>query len=100
MVASAICILAFLSSFLAGRYALWAGVAAAMGTGYFYGIIRANIPSPIVQFIFDAALAGLYLATLTRRTNAVQRFKLRPLMPWVICLIGWPTLLLLVPVQH
>ena len=100
MLALAVCILAFAVTFLATRYALWAGVTAVLGWGYLYGIIRANIPDLLAQFVFDAALAALFLATVTRRTNAVQRFKLRRLTPWVACLVGWPTLLLLVPAQH
>jgi len=100
MLAIAICIIAFVATFLCARYVLWAGVAATMAFGYLYGIIRANVPDPIAQFVFDAALAGLFFATMTKRVNAVQRFKLRRLMPWVICLAGWPTLLLLVPSQH
>jgi O-antigen ligase len=71
-----------------------------MGVGYFYGIIRANIPSPIAQFVYDAALAGLFLAALTKGLDASQRARVRSMMPWVICLIGWPTMLLLVPSQN
>jgi len=100
MVAIGICIVAFLVSFLATRYALWAGVAAVFGWGYLYGIIRANVGSPVAQFVFDVAFAGLFLAAVTRPVNAIQRYRLRGLMPWVVCLIGWPTALLLVPSQH
>ncbi len=100
MLAIAVCIFAFLLSFVAARYALWAGVATTIGWGYLYGILRANIEDPVAQFVFDAALGGLFLATVARRTNAIQRLKLRGLIPWVICLVGWPTALLLVPSQH
>ena len=71
-----------------------------MGVGYLYGIIRANVDSPVAQFVYDAALAGLFLAALTIHLRAAQRFRLRRLMPWVLCLIGWPTMLLLVPSQN
>ena len=100
MLAIAICIAAFMLCFAATRRALWGGVAASMGVGYLYGIIRANVGNPVAQFVYDAALAGLFLATLTLHLRAAQRFRLRRLMPWVLCLIGWPTLLLLVPSQN
>jgi len=100
MLAIAICIAAFLFCFRATRRALWAGLAVSIGVGYLYGIIRANIESPVAQFVYDAALAGLFLAALTLHLRPAQRFRLRRLMPWVICLIGWPTMLLLVPSQH
>lgn len=100
MLAIAICAAAFMLCFGATRRALWAGLAASMSVGYLYGIIRANIDSPIAQFVYDAGLAGLFLAALTVRLRAAQRFRLRRLMPWVLCLIGWPTMLLLVPSQH
>ena len=100
MLAIAICIGAFVLCFAATRHALWTGIAASMGVGYLYGIIRANVDSPVAQFVYDAALAGLFLATLTIHLRAAQRFRLRRLMPWVLCLIGWPTMLLLVPSQN
>jgi hypothetical protein len=100
MLAIAVCIVAFLVCFITARRALWAGLAAAMGVGYLYGIIRANIESPVAQFVFDAALAGLLLSALMQNLRLAQRFRLRRLMPWVICLMGWPTMLLLVPSQH
>lgn len=100
MTGVAVCLVAFVACFAATRYAFWAGVAASMGVGYFYGIIRANIPNPVAQFVYDAALAGLFLGALTKRLRPPQRARLRRLMPWVICLIGWPTMLLLVPSQH
>lgn len=100
MTAIAILAAAFLVCFAATRRALWAGIAASMAVGYLYGIVRANIPSPVAQFVYDAALAGLFLAALTLHPRASQRLRVRRLMPWTICLIGWPTLLLLVPSQH
>ncbi|MGH7840214.1 MAG: hypothetical protein ACREQT_01670, partial [Candidatus Binataceae bacterium] len=96
----AVCAIALIACFVAMRRAVWAGVVATLGVGYLYGILRANIDSPIAQFVYDAALAGLFTAALTRTLDARQRSRMRRLAPWVICLMGWPTLLLLVPAQH
>lgn len=70
-----------------------------MVIGYGYGILRANIETPASHFIYDGAAAGLYLALFAKPLNPLQRFKMRQLMPWVMCLISWPVLLFLVPVQ-
>jgi hypothetical protein len=96
----ALCILSFLICFWAARRRLWAGFVAALAVGYFYGILRANIPQPASHFIFDTGALGLYLALLIRKNSPVQKYKLRKLMPWFLCLVAWPTLLFFVPVQN
>lgn len=97
--AAVVCILAFVVCFAATRRAVWSGFIAASAVGYLYGITRANIESSLAQFVYDAALAGCFLAATTLRLTAEQKLRLRRLMPWVICLVGWPTLLMLVPAQ-
>jgi hypothetical protein len=99
MLAAGILTAAFLLSFVATRRALWAGVAATLMVGYLYGIVRANVASPVAQFVYDAAVAGLFLAALTLRLRGEQQARMRRLVPWVAALIGWPTMLLLVPSQ-
>ncbi|HZP45740.1 MAG TPA: hypothetical protein VFB15_08825 [Candidatus Binataceae bacterium] len=100
MIAIGLCGAAFIGCFVATRQALWAGIAASLAVGYLYGIIRANLANPAAQFVYDAAIAGVFLAALAQRLDSAQRWRLRRLMPWVICLIGWPTMLLLVPSQN
>lgn len=97
--ASVLCLLAFLASFMAGRRSLWVGLAAVMTVGYFYGIVRANLPETASHFTFDAACVGLYLALLTGRRSPLQKSKLRRIVPWFMCLAAWPTLMFFVPIQ-
>jgi O-Antigen ligase len=100
MAGLAICILAALICFCAGRVSLWGGFVAAMTFGYLYGILRANIPSAASHFIFDAASFGLYASIMTRPASWMQKFKMRQPMPWFVALMGWPILLFFVPVQN
>jgi hypothetical protein len=95
-----LCILSFWICFWTGRRQLWAGFVATLAVGYFYGILRANLPEPASHFIFDTGALGLYLALLIRTHSPVQKYKVRKLMPWVLCLTAWPTLLFFVPMQN
>lgn len=99
MVALILCVGAFLLTLAAGRRSLVAGLAAALGVGYFYGILRANVPSAFSHFIFDSAVLGLYATRLLRPLPVTDRLRLRSLIPWLTLLVGWPVLLLLVPNQ-
>jgi len=94
-----LCILALVASFIAGRRSVVAGLGTVFGIGWFYGIIRANLPQAASHFIFDAAVAGLYLAQWRNLLRPAQSLRLRKLQRWLVFLIGWPALLLLVPVQ-
>lgn len=94
-----ICVAAFLTCYVAGRRALWAGFMATLTIGYFYGIARANLDSRFGHFIFDFGAVGYYLALITRRDSPIERFKMRRVMPWVLALAGWPVLLMLMPLQ-
>lgn len=98
MVALILCGLAFGVCFVAGRKSLVAGIAATLAVGYFYGILRANVLETLSHFIFDAGLLGLYLVQLTRMRED-DRTRNRQLLFWLIPLLGWPLLLLLVPMQ-
>jgi hypothetical protein len=70
-----------------------------MTIGYGYGILRGNIQQTASHFIYDAGAFGLYLALLTASLSPLAKCRLRPLMPWFLCLIGWPILLFFVPAQ-
>lgn len=100
MFAIAICVLSLFAGFFAGRRSLAAGLIATSVIGYFYGIVRANLPETASHFIFDAASIGFVLSLFTRKLTPAERLKLRPLMPWIIALFAWPTLLLLLPLQN
>lgn len=99
MIAFFFCLLAFVSVYFAGRRSLSAGVGLALSFGYMYGYIRANYPQPAAYFIFDSALAGLYLATLTRKRTPLERRKMAQIAPWALVMIAWPMALALLPLQ-
>ncbi len=99
MIAFLICVVAFVSVYLAGRRSLSAGVGLALGFGYMYGYLRANYPQPAAYFIFDTGLAGLYLAIFTRKRTPIQRRKMRRIAPWAIVMFVWPAALSVLPLQ-
>lgn len=90
---------ALLGCFIAGRRSIVWGLGAVMTVGYGYGILRANTPSPMMHFLFDAGAIGFYLALAVRGLNPAQRSRVRALYPWLVLLIGWPILLFFFPVQ-
>jgi hypothetical protein len=99
MLAILFCLAAFAACYVAGRRAVWAGFAATMVVGYFYGIVRANLETTFSHFIFDFGAVGFYIALITRKDSAIERFKMRRIMPWVLALAGWPLLMMLMPLQ-
>jgi hypothetical protein len=94
-----LCAGAFVGVLWFTRRSLIAGLSAALTVGYLYGIVRANVPQSFSHFIFDAGLGGLYLGTWLRGLTPVQRLKTRKVRKWLLFLIGWPVLLLFIPVQ-
>ncbi len=94
-----LCAAAFVAAYWFTRRSLVAGLEAVLTIGYFYGIIRANLPQTFSHFIFDAGVAGLYLGTALRGLTAAQRLRIRRLRPWIVCLVGWPILLFFIPAQ-
>ncbi len=99
MVSIFLCILAFAGSYFASRKSLVGGLAAVLGVGYAYGILRANLPQAGSHFIFDAAVLGLYLAQLPRVFARARRHEHQMLRLWIGLLIAWPCLLFFIPVQ-
>ena len=99
MIAFLICVFAFVSVYFAGRKSLSAGVSLAFAFGYMYGILRAHYLEPASYFIFDSALAGLYLAIFTRKRTQIQRRKMRRIAPWAMVMFLWPAMLALLPLQ-
>src|ERR671937_824546 len=99
MLSLTLCAVACVLSFLAGRRSLVDGLGVVFAIGYAYGITRANIAQPASHFIFDGAVIGLFCAQLGRRLSTEQWSRIHELNVWTLLLVGWPLLLLLVPLQ-
>jgi hypothetical protein len=99
MFSISICIAAFLLALLATRRSLAAGIGITLAFGYFYGITRANFADTATHFLFDAAVIGLYAGAIMHPFKAVERRKMRRLLPWIVVLFAWPALMLAVPIQ-
>jgi hypothetical protein len=99
MEGTVLCTAALIGCYIAGRRSIVWGLGALMTVGYGYGIVRANVPSPMMHFLFDLGAIGFYLALFTRGLTPEQRSRVSVLQPWLVALIGWPVLLFFVPVQ-
>jgi len=99
MLAIGLCLAAFIACYLAGRRSLGQGMVAVLAFGYFYGIIRANLLTTFSHFIFDAAVAGLYLSARWTSAGPLEKKLLKPVQMWTLGLMAWPVLLVLMPFQ-
>ena len=99
MVALLLCGIAFVAAYVCGRRSLVAGIGAVMAVGYFYGITRANVTSTFSHFIFDSAVLGVYVTQLFKPFPPEDLERTRQLRHWTVLLIGWPLLMLLLPLQ-
>jgi hypothetical protein len=99
MVSLILCAAAFAFAYAAGKRSLVAGLATVFAVGYFYGILRANLPETASHFIFDAAVLGLYATQLLKRGSREERRRTQLLGIWVGALIAWPFILFFVPTQ-
>jgi hypothetical protein len=98
MIALLLCVIAVFGAYFAGRKSLVAGCLVVAAFGYAYGILRANLFSPLSFFIFDAAIVGLYASQFL--SPARDRTPPHPAMKlWLALLIGWPLLLVFLPFQ-
>ena len=88
---------AFLSAFWATRRSLGLGFVAVCATGYVNGVIRANYLGILTTFMFDAGVLGFYAGFLLR-TRGAGMWSGRG-GRYALLLIGWPTLLSLIPVN-
>ncbi|HZW29902.1 MAG TPA: hypothetical protein VFF52_04290 [Isosphaeraceae bacterium] len=91
---------AFAGSLLAGSRSLGWGFLAVVAVGYFNGVVRANFLGVFTTFMFDAALFGLYLGYLSRRSRWAGGGGSGPAGGLVVFLMVWPSLLCLVPANH
>jgi hypothetical protein len=99
MLSVVLCLFAFAFAYAAGRRSLVAGLVVVFTVGYFYGILRANVPEPFSHFIFDSAVVGLYLTQLWRKQRDDEWQSQQLLRLWVGLLVAWPFILFFVPVQ-
>jgi hypothetical protein len=93
------CAVVFAVAFLLANRSLIHGLCAVLTVGYFYGIVRANYPSPVSHFIFDFACVGFFLGQLTARRSRDSRFASRRVTNWLILFIGWAVIVSLMPFQ-
>jgi O-Antigen ligase len=97
MTAALLCILALIATYLAGRRSLGVGLIGLFTFGYFYGIIRANMPVAASHFIFDAALLGLYASQ--KWSGVKNSTRSGGLSAWLLLLGLWPALIIFMPFQ-
>ncbi len=97
MVALALCLLAFGSTYWAGKKrSLGMGLVVMLFWGYFFGIIKANLLTTFSYFVFDAAVVGFYLSQKQLMTGDKRSGALKV---WAWLLMLWPAVLLLLPFQ-
>src|SRR2546422_2384493 len=94
-----ICLLCFVVTFTLARRSLVWGLAACIGVGYVFGVLKANILDTFSFFIWDASVLGLYACYFSRRPTTEELLTTDSLRLWVGALILWPVLLTIVPVQ-
>ena len=99
MIGILLCCVCFLSCWIAAGRSPAYGLLALFAVGYAYGIVRANLLNSFTYFIFDAAVAGFYLAYRWRIAEAREKSRLRLIVGWTAALIGWPLFVCLIPFQ-
>jgi hypothetical protein len=97
MIALALCVVAFVACYWAGRRSLGQGLVMLLVFGYFYGILRANLLTAFSHFIFDAGMFGLYASFRWSSPADAQKSKMARI--WTFLLILWPVLLVALPFQ-
>lgn len=97
MIALALCLLALVSSHLAGRRSITTGLLVTLSWAYFYGILRANFATAASHFIFDCSMVGFYTTQTKILLNSFART--RTLQLWVLALFLWPCVVCFFPYQ-
>jgi hypothetical protein len=97
MIALALCLLAFVTTYWAGKKrSLGLGLVVLFAWGYFFGILRANLLTTFMYFVFDSAVLGLYLSQKALFSGDKRSSVL---YGWTWLLMLWPVLLLALPFQ-
>jgi hypothetical protein len=99
MLALAVCVLAFIACYFAGRRSLGHGLAVLLAFGYFYGILRANLLTTFSHFIFDAGMIGLYVSFKWQTSDPEEKQRTSKVLLWTTLLVLWPLLLVVMPFQ-
>ncbi len=94
-----LCIAAAFGTYYAGRRSLVRGLLVLIGLGYAYGIIRANLQSTAIYFLFDSAVVGLYAAQIGAMKEQFRSPDGKHLKHWVLLLTLWPLILFFIPLQ-
>jgi hypothetical protein len=97
MFSLALSLAACITTYFATKRSLGLGIVSLMTWGYFFGILRANLLSTFVYFIFDAAILGVYLAHKWTASGASKHSG--ALRLWAVLLILWPVLVFFLPFQ-
>jgi hypothetical protein len=97
MTAIGLCLLAFATTFWAGKRSLGQGLIGLFFWGYFFGILRANLLTTFIYFVFDASVVGFYLSQKGLLTSSDRRTSLLQIWCWI--LIAWPVVLMVMPFQ-
>jgi hypothetical protein len=99
MTALAICVVALVACYLAGKRSLGLGLAVLMLFGYVYGILRANLLTTSSHFIFDSGVLGLYLSQKWLSSDPRDDRRTEAIRLWLILLVGWCVLVAFMPFQ-
>ena len=100
MLSILICIVAFIGTFVLTRRSLVWGMAACVGFGYVFGVLRANILDTFSFLMWDASVLGLYAGYFSVQRRPEEIARTASLRLWVAVLILWPVVLTIVPVQY
>lgn len=100
MISILVCIVAFFGTFALTRRSLVWGIAACIGFGYVFGVLRANILDTLSFVMWDASVLGLYASYFSVRRTPEEIARTASLRLWVGVLILWPVVLTIVPVQY
>jgi hypothetical protein len=94
-----LCAAAFTICLAMTNRSLLAGLGTVITVGYFYGIVRANVPQTGAHFFFDCAAGGLYLGLWLKGFTKVQKLRTNRLRVWTTVLFAWPIVLFFIPIQ-
>jgi hypothetical protein len=75
------------------------GFVVVLTVGYLNGILRANLPSVLTTFAFDASVLGLYLGFLGTPKYRVGAVLNGPVAKWVWPVLVWPLVVAAIPVN-
>src|SRR5207249_11202302 len=99
MLSLLICIFAFTGTFVLTRRSLVWGMAACVGFGYMFGVLRANILDTFSFLMWDAWVLGLYASYFSAQRTSEEIARTATLRLWVGVLFLWTVVRMLVLVE-